>query len=470
MRAKGMLWCAACVASLATGSGAVAQVPVSEVEQYYTNPAVFTPVEPGAHSYATRFPSLAADGRKVAFARDGQEQIVVRNLDAASNEVVAAPGLRSNGRDFSLSVDGRVLAFASDALPGKGGTCGREVSLRNMLTGSRAGAGNASCLDRPSKPIIPQFAKPYGYASNVGFGGQPSPSNSYDLYFRFSPPFLGKGDDGQCLTCAQDPGDSGTLPVGTFSAQPISHVAHRENKNLWISPGGNRLGFVFSVVYASCPAGNPDCGESGLVIADVGDSGVAVRQTISLPQRNRFLDVHASADGNRFVFSSSAALLPEDQDSTLDVYLYELDSGQLRLLSAGLVGSASDPQISGNGRYALFSTDSVARIVPIPPDVQGTGCGFVFDPVTVTSSYQLVDLQDTTPRRAQVLTESREFTNECFAAIEPPREGAALDHSGTRLALTTRNAVAAGDSNDREDVYLAANHFARDLIFDHGFD
>lgn len=469
MRANSSLRCIAGIALTMVAAGGAAQVPVSEVEQYYANPAVFAAVEPATHSYATAFPSFSADGERVAFARDGEGQIVIRNLPSASNEVIDAPGLRSSGRDFSLSEDGRVLAFASNALPSKGG-CGRQVNLRNVLTGNRASVGNASCLERPSKPVIPQFSKPYGYASNVGFAGQPSPSNSYDLYFRFSPPFLGKGDDGQCLTCAQDPNDDGSIAVGTFADQPISNIAHRENKNLWISPGGNRLGFVFSVVYASCPAGNPDCGESGIVIADVDASGVAVRRTLSLPQRNRFLDLQAAADGNRFIFSTSAPMLPEDQDDTLDVYLYQMDSGEMRLLSGGLTGSASDPQISGNGRYAMFSHDSTARIVPIPPDVQGTGCGFVFDPVNVTSSYHLVDLQGPTPRRAQVLSETREFSNECFATVEPPREGADLNHSGTRLALTTRNALAGSDSNSREDVYVAANHFARDLIFDHSFD
>lgn len=172
-----------------------AQVPVSEVEQFYSDPAVFTPVEPVAHAHATRFPSLSADGRRIAFASDGQNQIVVRDLFAGSSEVVAAPGLVSRGRDFTLSPDGQLLAFASDALPGKS-SCGRQVNLRNMLTGSAGSVGGAACLEQPSKPVAPQLGKPFGYASNIRNNGLPSPSNSYDLYFRRNPPPFGKASQG----------------------------------------------------------------------------------------------------------------------------------------------------------------------------------------------------------------------------------------------------------------------------------
>src|SRR5690606_27975163 len=129
------------------------------------------------HAYPTRFPSLSADGMRIAYARNGEAQIVVRNLAEASSEVIAAPGLRSTGRDFSLSVDGRVLAFDTETPSGKGG-CGRQLRFRNMLTGSSGAAAGAACLDRPSKPIIAGFGKPYGFASNIRSSGLPSPSNS----------------------------------------------------------------------------------------------------------------------------------------------------------------------------------------------------------------------------------------------------------------------------------------------------
>lgn len=449
---------------------ALAEVPVNEVEQYYANPAVFAPVEATAHAYATRFPSFSASGDRLAYARNGQGQIVVRNLPAASAEVVSAPGLVSSGRDFTLSYDGGVLSFASEAIPDKG-SCGRQVNFRNMLTGSRSSVSGAACLDRPSKPVIVRAGKPYGYASNIRSNGAPSPSNSYDLYFRRSPPPFGKGDDApECLTCDQDPNDDGTIVVSTFADQPISNVAHRENRNLWISPGGNRLAFAYTIAYQTCAVGDPDCGESGLVIADVGDSGISVRRSLRIAERNRFLEQHGSADGNRIVLSTTARLLGEDTDDDLDIYLYEVQQDRLTLLSAGLTGSANDPRISGNGRFVLFTRESIARELPEPPDVEAVACPGVFDPVSGTSEYHLIDLTGAAPRRAQVLQEPREYSNLCVGRTSKPREGADINHSGTRIALTTRSALAAGDSNDAEDVYTAANHFARDLIFDHTFD
>ncbi|MCK7595359.1 hypothetical protein [Pseudomarimonas salicorniae] len=458
------------VALAGLACNAPAQVPVSEVEQFYANSGVFSAVEPSAHAHATRFPSLSADGVRIAFARDGEGQLVIRDLSQSSSEVVPAPGLRSSGRDFTLSSDGRVLAFDSEAVPGKAG-CNRVLNLRNALTGTQTSVGGAACLDRPSKPIIAQFGKPYGFASNILRSGAPSPSNSYDIYFRRVPPFLGKGDSTECLSCAQDDSDSGSLGVGAFSAEPVSNVAHRENKDLWISNGGSRLSFVYSIAYERCEMGNPDCGESGLVIADASDAGITVRRSLRLAERNRFLEAEAAADGNRFVFSTSAPMVPgEDADDDLDVYLYDVIEDRVILLSGGLTGSANDVRISGNGRFAIFTRESIPRRIPIPPDVQGTACGLVFDPVDNTSEYYLVDLQGETPRRARVLGESRQFGNDCEARTATPRQGADINHSGTRIALTTRNALDAGDTNNQLDVYVAPNHFARDLIFDHSFD
>lgn len=447
-----------------------AQVEIADVEQFYQNAAVFSPAEPSAHAYATRYPSMSASGARLAYARAGQNQIMLRNLPTGGGEVIAAPGLLTSGRDFTLGLDGLVLIFAADPPTAKS-SCGRQLFLRNIVSGSQSGTDGAGCLGRPSKPATPQLDQPYGYASNVRPSGGVSPSNSYDLYFRRRPPPGGKGDaEPDCLTCAQDPNDSGSISVASFSAEPVSNIAHRDNKNVWVSPDGGRIAFVFSIAYARCAAGNADCGESGLVIADVTDAGVSVRRSLRITERNRFLDVHGSADGNDFVLSTSAQLLPEDINGGLDVYHFDVSLNRLTLLSGGLTGSASDPRIAGNGRYAVFSTDSIGRTAPSPLDVDVVICTANFDPVTSVSRYYLVDLQGAAPRRAQVLQESQQFSNACNASSAAPREGADINHSGTRLALTTRTALAAGDSNGAEDVYVVANRFARDLVFDHSFD
>jgi hypothetical protein len=448
---------------------AAAQVTVADAEAYYRDPQVFAPAEPPGQAYPTRFPSLSADGRRLAFARGGQQQIVLRHITTGTLESIAAPGLNESARDFSLSLDGLVLAFASVPAPGKS-SCGREVALRNVLTGTRVGFPGASCLARPSKPTLPQRDFAFGYASNLKPDGQPSPSNSYDLYRRV-PGAFGKGTaPAQCLTCAQDPGDDGRISVSAFSGQPLSAIAYRENRNLWFSPDGRRLAFVFSVAYQTCAAGDADCGESGIVVVDLDDGTSVVRASLRVPQRNRFVDLHGSADGRRFVFSSSASLLPEDGDGNLDVYLYDLGSGQLRLLSGGLAGSANDPRIAGNGRYVTFWNDSLARRVPPPPDVQASACTAVFDPVEASSRFYLADLRESTPRLALAIEETRTFSNSCFARTAALREASDINHSGTVIAVATRNAFAAGDGNASEDVHLVANAFAREAIFDHAFD
>lgn len=469
MRTSGSPGRAAWLLAFASGV-ATAAVSVEEVEQYYADPAVYTPAEPAAHGYATRFPSLSASGGALAYSRPAANEIVVLSVADGATTLQSAPDLFTSARDFSLSLDGAVLSFASAPLATGKASCSREINLRNLLTGSRSSSTGAACLSRPSKPYIPQLGQAFGFSSNIKPDGSPSPSNSYDLYFRRRPP-AGKGTDPlECLTCAQDPGDSGVISVVNFSAEPVSAVAYRENKNLWLSPDGRRIAFVFSIAYNDCPPGDADCGESGVVFADVGDSGLQVLRSLRVPQRNRFHDLHGSSDGHRFVLSSSAALLAEDDDSGLDVYVYDLLRDRLQLLSAGLAGSANDPRISGNGRYAVFSSDSIARRIPTPTDVEVVGCTAVFDPVEVTQQTLLVDLQGSTPRRARVIEHTTQFGNSCNAASAALREGLDLDYTGRRLALTVSADIAAGDSNGFEDVYLVENRFARDAVFDHGFD
>jgi hypothetical protein len=82
-----------------------------------------------------------------------------------------------------------------------------------------------------------------------------------------------------------------------------------------------------------------------------------------------------SSDGRFVVFVTATSLVPGDNNGTNDVFLYDLTTGTLTLVSVNAAGTgsangASDwPAISGNGRFVAFrsfATDLVPGITNVP--------------------------------------------------------------------------------------------------------
>ncbi len=75
-------------------------------------------------------------------------------------------------------------------------------------------------------------------------------------------------------------------------------------------------------------------------------------------------DPHIAADGSKVTFYSSASNLdPSDSDTTPDIYVKDLASGDLVLASAsatGVKGNANSvgPMLSGNGTMVVFTSDA----------------------------------------------------------------------------------------------------------------
>lgn len=63
-----------------------------------------------------------------------------------------------------------------------------------------------------------------------------------------------------------------------------------------------------------------------------------------------------SADGRWVAFTSSAALLPSDDDAFDDVYLFDRRTGALSHLVAGANHHVNTPVVSADGRYVAFQT------------------------------------------------------------------------------------------------------------------
>ena len=71
-----------------------------------------------------------------------------------------------------------------------------------------------------------------------------------------------------------------------------------------------------------------------------------------------------SADGQAIVFQSSANnLIQNDTNDAIDIFLYHLKTGQIELISVSLSGdlsngNSSNPDISSNNRWIVFSSDA----------------------------------------------------------------------------------------------------------------
>ena len=124
---------------------------------------------------------------------------------------------------------------------------------------------------------------------------------------------------------------------------------------------------------------------------------------------------HADAAGQRIVFATDAALLGNDRNGLGDVYLFDIATGQLRLLSVGLSGQAANgpsdqPRIDGGGQYVVFASaadDLIAadqngvadiylyelasgRIEPVGLDARSAPRGDAANPVIATSRPEIL--------------------------------------------------------------------------------
>ncbi|WP_421119833.1 carboxypeptidase regulatory-like domain-containing protein [Aquihabitans daechungensis] len=69
------------------------------------------------------------------------------------------------------------------------------------------------------------------------------------------------------------------------------------------------------------------------------------------------MDPAISADGRYVAFSSGSSLTPDETDGFEDVFLKDTVTGAVTLVSVGLPGSASGPQITSDGRFVVFSSE-----------------------------------------------------------------------------------------------------------------
>ncbi|MCA9094394.1 MAG: hypothetical protein KDA68_12970, partial [Planctomycetaceae bacterium] len=211
-----------------------------------------------------------------------------------------------------------------------------------------------------------------------------------------------------------------------------------------VLPIGDRS-FAIPHTYQT-PSSAEELGSFGIFVSVSDDGGITlvkseiltqVEITSSLSPAEAY-GARLSWDGQFVAFTSdSDSIVPEDSNSLNDVYLKNLLTGEVILISRGMGGSAGNGEsygasISGDGRYVVF-VSSASDIVP--DDTNDASDIFVFDVVLGTM------------RRISVDNSGTEGNGWSYSP--------AISADGNHVSFTSEASnLVGGDENDSSDIFV----------------
>lgn len=322
---------------------------------------------------ASDFPAMSADGRWIVF-ESVASNLVASDANGAVSDVFlydrvsGALTLFSQGANAgsgvpAISADGSVIAYAS-AATNLAGTDGngqardvfvqdrlRQQQVRRVSVSAGGVAGNLES-DRPALDADGSVVAFHSAADNLVPGDT---NQSYDIFVR-------------------------DLTAGTIERASVATGGAQSNLN-----GGNgypslsgdgRLVAFHSFAANFDPAHDPDqwdvflrdrqAGTTRLISRAVTQrrSGPGCSVTLaSDPAGGGSFNARLSRDGRCLVFESSAwrLVLDDHNRDVSDVFLHDLVTDKLSLLSLGLEGRIAQhgsfwPAVSGDGRYVVFAS------------------------------------------------------------------------------------------------------------------
>jgi Tol biopolymer transport system component len=151
-----------------------------------------------------------------------------------------------------------------------------------------------------------------------------------------------------------------------------------------------------------------------------------------------------SADGHTIAFASRATnLVARDRNKSSDIFVYDVDSGGVTLVSRGTSGGTANgasfnPAISADGRFVVFQSDASDMACgrncrPGMEDINLLPDVFIFDRVTGQISCISLDRQGT-------------WMEESGAP--------AIDATGAVVAFTSRHPISAHDTSNDFDLFV----------------
>jgi Tol biopolymer transport system component len=319
--------------------------------------------------------AISADGRYVAFQSsatnlvqndsNNAHDIFVRDRQTSqtSRVSVSSAGAQAQGdsTDPSISADGRLVAFVSDAADLVSGDTGghRDIFVRDTQGGQTirvsVGPGNAQADGDSDSPAISGNGRYIAFRSDatnlLGAGGDTNGAGDIFVY------------------------DRQTAQTTRVSVVSGGAQAQGESSDPAISADGRY------VVFASDAGNLTATNTNGFSNIYVYDRQTGQTAWVSHTLDGSALDAAASrpsisADGRYVAFVSSADnLVGYDAKATQDVFLYDRQRQTLSCLSVNAQGGAADSfsasaAISADGRFTAFESYAT-NLLPNPTDTDG---------------------------------------------------------------------------------------------------
>lgn len=346
---------------------------------------VSAPPTNGSYPGLTTDPSISYNGRYIVFGmlenfeqnNIGIPRIIVRDVIAQTSEIIPIPWERElsdpvtlpAGDHPSISGDGRFVVFATTTFaPSQGDV----DSWLDIYIYDRIARTPAMLISKPTPPTPnanhfdhPQISADGNYVLfQSGMNIANEECSNYFIYNRTTDQAtcLGIPSGEERITRANLYKDM--LLVFTTNQDQLgqSYLYHLDSNELELLtfPTGEKVRSNHAVISAN---GRyllfiQNLGHNGcfMFVKDLQEHVFTCLDTASIPYLH-WLQI--SPDGQSIAFNSSGSLVQEDKNDVVDVYLYEIATGALRLISQSLTGEAGNdwsdyPQFSADGRSVVF--------------------------------------------------------------------------------------------------------------------
>ncbi|MEP6918332.1 MAG: hypothetical protein ABJC89_21980 [Acidobacteriota bacterium] len=401
--------------------------------------------------------ALSGDGHLLAFESDRRLVAADRNacvdvyvLDLRTRRLTLASqawdGGSANGSSGhpGLSADGRFLVFTSDAT--------------NLEETSGAGLGSDIYLRDLERQETRRISR--------AFGGGPADSSNANPAISADATTITFESGATNLTAAPDTNHD-LMDIYAFHrlTGEIERVSlgsdGQQGQSVSFGPAvsgdGRRIAFTSRADLGCLRSRGQGARPSQLANVYVRDLQTHLTQCVSVgpdgaPANGPSYHAVIDAAGTRVAFASDATNLgPRDTNRATDVYLRDLETGAITLVSRTPHGKAANgrssrPAISGDGGTIAFTTTASDLATP-------DGCRTAQPDLNLVSDVYAVQLATGAATRIS--------TGGCDDVWWEASYGAAIDTRGATVAFSSRHATGAEDTAYDDDAYVAS------LITDH---